>query len=359
MDLATYQHQHHHHHRQQQQQQQLQHRELKTNTTKTFEDIPREILHLVFIWLTGTDIANIGKSSRTLQLLVQDDYLWSVMTKVRFPRIYKETLQEINDCRNDQSGNDSNSSMSAICWRDIYMAKDESRLSAAKNMHITHIKLPYWRIVHTNESIYGATAKLHSVCWFDVNGVIEGVPPGRYRVQWRMRLSLSARWNEPLDFTASVIPKKKMSAKEEQKKKEEEEEAVLSYTTPPEFYAREDVVTNTWILVTMPGEIDIKGGWGFTDVRVSHEKRTDFWKSGIELDWVRLQPAGEAAGEGLLVDYESRHTFYWRTSHGMRTSSSSHDLTAEGTVQNNNGMWSSSWCGDSDSGSVDDFWMLD
>lgn len=35
--------------------------------------------------------------------------------------------------------------------------------------------------------------------------MLQGVPQGSYRVQWRMRISLSARWNEPLDFTVSVM----------------------------------------------------------------------------------------------------------------------------------------------------------
>lgn len=33
---------------------------------------------------------------------------------------------------------------------------------------------------------------------------MEGVPKGRYRIQWRMRFTLSAQWNESLDFTAHV-----------------------------------------------------------------------------------------------------------------------------------------------------------
>ncbi|KAI9249735.1 hypothetical protein BDA99DRAFT_523503 [Phascolomyces articulosus] len=333
---------------QQQQHQQLswiKHPELnitQNKKTKSIQDIPREILYLIFVWLTGADIENIGKCSRTLQLLIQDDYMWNAMTKVRFPRLYEETLNEMRDGRENKP----------LCWRDIYMVKDENRLSAAEHMVITHIKLPYWRIVHSNESLYGATAKLHSVCWFDVRGLIEGVPPGKYRVQWRMRLSLSARWNEAFEFTASIIPRNQSLTPDLD---DMGGEKVVSYITPPKFYAREDVVTNTWILVTIPGEIEIKDG--YADIRVSHEKKTNFWKAGIELDWVRLVPASETTSDGLLIDYESRHTFYWRTSHGMRTSSSSHDLTTEDTVYNNNGMWSSSWCGDSDNdGSVDDFW---
>lgn len=40
--------------------------------------------------------------------------------------------------------------------------------------------------------------------YMQLRGTFEGVLPGRYRVQWRMKLSLAARWNEPLDFTVNL-----------------------------------------------------------------------------------------------------------------------------------------------------------
>ncbi|KAI8138250.1 hypothetical protein BJV82DRAFT_631613 [Fennellomyces sp. T-0311] len=296
------------------------------SSTTTLADIPREVFYLISTWLTGTDIENLGKCNRAFRTLVQDEYLWSVMTRVRFPRLYHVALDEMSECPNEPR-----------CWRELYMAKDHCQISAAQNMEMIHNRLPYWRTERTNESIYGATVKLHSVCWFDISGVIEGVPPGRYRIQWRTRLSLSARWNEPLDYVARTL----------------QGGAELCYTTPSDFYAREDVVTNTWILLTIPGELVIKDEWGFTDVRLSHEKRTNYWKSGIEIDWVRLIPADQAIGDGLLIDYESRHTFYWRS----RTSSSSHDLTAEGKLSDNGMLLSPSWSGeDSEDGSGEEFW---
>ena len=38
-------------------------------------------------------------------------------------------------------------------------------------MAMIHARLPYWQIVCSEESMYGAIAKLHAVCWFDVSNI--------------------------------------------------------------------------------------------------------------------------------------------------------------------------------------------
>ncbi|CDH52904.1 predicted protein [Lichtheimia corymbifera JMRC:FSU:9682] len=242
--------------------------------------IAREVLYIICSFLSGKDTINLAKCNHALQVALGDEYVWAQMTKTRFPKLYKETLLLDDVPRN---------------WRKLYMENDQLRMSVAKQMAITHVRLPYWQRLESKESMYEATARLHSVCWFDVNGILQGVPQGSYRVQWRMRVSLSARWNEPLDFTVSVM---------------EANGLTHAYTTPDDFYIREDILTNTWILVTLPGEIHVKE-W-FSNVRVSHEKKTNHWKSGIELDWVKLLPSHEAPSPGLTVEYESRYPFYWR-----------------------------------------------
>lgn len=94
--------------------------------------------------------------------------------------------------------------------------------------------------------------------------------PGKYRMQWRMRISLPARWNEPTDFVALPESRKGVPLAE-----------AVRYTTPPDLYRREDVVTDTWVQITLPSVIEIREAWGFTQVRVSHEKDSAFYKSGL------------------------------------------------------------------------------
>ena len=48
---------------------------------------------------------------------------------------------------------------------------------------------------------------------------------------------------------------------------------------PREFYSGKELVTHRWFLLTVPGEIKIEDY--FSDIRVTHEKRTNWWKGGL------------------------------------------------------------------------------
>lgn len=56
-------------------------------------------------------------------------------------------------------------------WMTIYLilSIDQLQMSVAKQMAITHVRLPYWQRLESKESMYEATARLHSVCWFDAS----------------------------------------------------------------------------------------------------------------------------------------------------------------------------------------------
>ncbi|KAI8138271.1 hypothetical protein BJV82DRAFT_631698 [Fennellomyces sp. T-0311] len=252
------------------------------NPMMKLEDFPREILLPIFARLTGSDIANIGKCNRALRALSQDVYLWIIMTKTRFPRLYKQILKGNNDiCPEDLN-----------IWREHYMQKDDCRISAANDMARSNAS--FFRTEKTQESIYGAVVEMTSVCWYDTWGVIEGVPPGRYRLQWRKRISRSAYVDEPLDYVARAL------------RDGEGEQSELRYTAPSAFFYRDKNVANgNWMIWTIPGEFVIKDEWGFTDVRVSNEKRTNWWKSSIAIDWVRLIPINQVDSRIPLLTSDS------------------------------------------------------
>ncbi|CDS08030.1 hypothetical protein LRAMOSA01979 [Lichtheimia ramosa] len=170
------------------------------------------------------------------------------------------------------------------------MSKDSLCISAVNDMSITNARLPFWRVVGTRESKYGAIAKLYSICMLDIRGKVEGVPKGQYRIQWRMRFTLSAQWNESLDFTAHVG---------------NEAKPALTYTTPADFYSRQDILTNTWIRITLPFDLFINHR--YDTVTLVHGKRTNFWKSGIEIDWARLVPSSQIQDKGLVLEHEYKH----------------------------------------------------
>lgn len=46
---------------------------------------------------------------------------------------------------------------------------DSLSISAVNDMSITNARLPFWRVVGTKESRYGAIAKLYSICMLDVS----------------------------------------------------------------------------------------------------------------------------------------------------------------------------------------------
>lgn len=103
-------------------------------------------------------------------MALEDEYVWAQMTKTRFPKLYEEILFDLD--------------ASSRNWRKVYMENgktcihvndfshsiiDQLQMSVAKQMAITHVRLPYWQRLESKESMYEATARLHSVCWFDAS----------------------------------------------------------------------------------------------------------------------------------------------------------------------------------------------
>lgn len=62
----------------------------------------------------------------------------------------------------------------------------------AEDMMIAHMGNQFWRMITSSESKYGKLAELASVWWMDVIAVFYGVPPGRYKVQWRVKVTSDA-----------------------------------------------------------------------------------------------------------------------------------------------------------------------
>ncbi|KAI9033844.1 hypothetical protein CLU79DRAFT_15809 [Phycomyces nitens] len=235
-------------------------------------ELPYEILCEIMSYLTEHDIGYLAETCHYFGQLARNQDVWKGMFKSRF--IQFKTVD---------------SSQNNFSWKDLYIEKALLRLSAAQDMSIVHKNPPYWDIVPTRESCYGYTAKLGSVCWLDVNGIIKRVPPGVYKIQWRMRITSSAQWNEPLDFTASL-----------ERNGNRLESPAVKYTTPDQFFRQKEMKKGSWMIATLPEQLNIPEQFGYTDVRLSHEKKTGQWKSGLELDWVRLVPIS------LTIKY-SRH----------------------------------------------------
>ncbi|KAG0197910.1 hypothetical protein BGX28_008590 [Mortierella sp. GBA30] len=75
----------------------------------------------------------------------------------------------------------------------IELYKQYSRMTLpAEDMAICHMGDRYWMMIDSKASTYGKLAELRSVWWMDVVAVFYGVPPGRYKVQWRVRVTSDA-----------------------------------------------------------------------------------------------------------------------------------------------------------------------
>ena len=59
----------------------------------------------------------------------------------------------------------------------------------AEDMAICHMGDQFWRMISSEESRFGKLAELASVWWMDVVAVLYGVPPGRYKIQWRVKIT--------------------------------------------------------------------------------------------------------------------------------------------------------------------------
>ncbi|KAI8605012.1 hypothetical protein EDD21DRAFT_175245 [Dissophora ornata] len=75
----------------------------------------------------------------------------------------------------------------------IELYKQYSRMTLpAEEMAICHMDGRYWEMIENNISKFGKLAQLHSVWWMDIIVVFYGVPPGRYKVQWRVKATSDA-----------------------------------------------------------------------------------------------------------------------------------------------------------------------
>ncbi|KAG0221796.1 hypothetical protein BGX31_009559 [Mortierella sp. GBA43] len=62
----------------------------------------------------------------------------------------------------------------------------------SEDMFICHMGDRYWRMIDSGSSTFGRIAQLQSVWWMDVAAVFYGVPKGRYKIQWRLKVTSDA-----------------------------------------------------------------------------------------------------------------------------------------------------------------------
>ncbi|KAF9104734.1 hypothetical protein BGX27_009972 [Mortierella sp. AM989] len=175
----------------------------------------------------------------------------------------------------------------------IELYRQYSRMTLpAEDMIICHMGDRYWKMIESRSSSFGKIAQLQSVWWMDVVAVFRGVPPGRYKVQWRVKVTSEASIVNS-EFRAIVYDK--------------DEEAVPENTPDTilfkprniqEFTERTDtnvakadrkpfrnLFRKDFTILELPGDLTIEDDFQnvFLQIR-NHEG----WKSGLCIDYARL-----------------------------------------------------------------------
>ncbi|KAF9146237.1 hypothetical protein BG015_011653 [Linnemannia schmuckeri] len=175
----------------------------------------------------------------------------------------------------------------------IDMYKQLSRMTLpAEDMMIAHMGNQFWRMITSSESKYGKLAELASVWWMDVVAVFVGVPPGRYKVQWRVKVTSDAPVVNT-EFRAVLFDK------HEDPNTAGEKPNALTFrpTSKQEFVQQTDSpgsrvhkkpfrnLFKGFTILELPGELLVEGDYHGVFLQIRNH---DDWKSGLYIDYVRL-----------------------------------------------------------------------
>ncbi|KAF9085891.1 hypothetical protein BGX23_009315 [Mortierella sp. AD031] len=175
----------------------------------------------------------------------------------------------------------------------VDMYKQLSRMTLpAEDMMIAHMGDQFWRMISSDESQFGKLAELASVWWMDVAAVVFGVPPGRYKVQWRVKVTSDGPVVNT-EFRAVLFDK------HEDHHSLGDKPNALTFipTSKQEFIEHTDSCGSRvnkkpfrnlfkgFTILELPGELLVEDDHRgvFLQIR-NHED----WKSGLYIDYVRL-----------------------------------------------------------------------
>ncbi|KAG0265659.1 hypothetical protein BG011_004258 [Mortierella polycephala] len=173
----------------------------------------------------------------------------------------------------------------------IELYKQYSRMTIpAEDMSICHMGDRYWTMVESRRSAFGKLAQLKSVWWMDIAAVFYGVPPGRYKAQWRIKLTSDAPVINS-EFRAIVFNEDIAEAEDQTETilfKPRNTQQFTDHTDTQSSKVRRKPFKRAFegfLIMELPGEIVIdESRQGiFLQIR-NHEG----WKSGLSVDYARL-----------------------------------------------------------------------
>ncbi|KAF9985380.1 hypothetical protein BGZ75_003052 [Mortierella antarctica] len=142
----------------------------------------------------------------------------------------------------------------------------------AEDMAICHMGDRYWIMIDSASSSYGKLAELRSVWWMDVVAVFYGVPPGRYKVQWRVKVTSDAPVVNS-EFKSILFDK---------------HEEFTQHTDSQVMKADRKPFRNLFkgfTILELPGELVVEDDFQGVFLQI---RNYEGWKSGLYVDYARL-----------------------------------------------------------------------
>ncbi|KAF9170623.1 hypothetical protein BGX20_008716 [Mortierella sp. AD010] len=174
----------------------------------------------------------------------------------------------------------------------IELYRQYSRMTLpAEDMQICHMGDRYWKMIESRSSTFGRLAQLQSVWWMDVVAIFRGVPPGRYKVQWRVKVTSDA----PIvnsEFRAVLFDKDEEGTSDKPdsihfkpRNVQEFTERTDTKVTKADRKPFRNLFRKDFTILELPGDLIIEDDFQnvFLQIR-NHEG----WKSGLCIDYVRL-----------------------------------------------------------------------
>ncbi|KAF9582932.1 hypothetical protein BGW38_010568 [Lunasporangiospora selenospora] len=177
-------------------------------------------------------------------------------------------------------------------------------LLPARDISIHHIGNRYWVMADSKQSQFSEVAELKSVWWMDVSAMFYGVPPGKYKVQWRVSLTSDGPVINS-EFRTILFDQEENNSIRGQFSNQDISD-VVNYPSTTLFQPKsiQEFMTHTDSTVTnvnrkpfrklfskefttleLPDELVVEDNYQGVFVQIRNH---DGWKSGLFIDYVRL-----------------------------------------------------------------------
>jgi len=217
---------------------------------------PVVVAEKIASYLDGKDLVNLGCTCKYWNQIAKTNGVWKNLVRIRFG---EKVLSDQNS--------------SSMNFKQIYFKLGLSKRSVSRSHYILHLNDKYLVREAESDSFSGEILHLKSVCWLQVNDTFQSVLPGRYMMQYRMKLDGVYCNGRDVQFKAHV--------------QEDCGNGVCSTWSRERLRQTEKKQgSGNWFIAEM-GEIQVDK---VCDVGVEIHGRVDYWCGGIFWDTVELKP---------------------------------------------------------------------